>query len=163
VREQAVDETVLAALADDASDYPETLLQVAKLIPASRVSPSGWSGSSRRKANWRTASATCSREPYPRTARMGSAAAWPWRCLPLRCFPWVGPGGCGLRNLTRLAITGNNVRAAGIAIFREQVKEFDDRIAKAEAGLDEMRRTNGASASGGHEDISAAQICGEPD
>ena len=71
VREEAVDELVLVAMADDASLYPETLLQVAKFTMQTARPGFGWVGILEKKSTVGGRIRLMLRRPWPQSARLG--------------------------------------------------------------------------------------------
>jgi beta-lactamase regulating signal transducer with metallopeptidase domain/HEAT repeat protein len=75
VREEAVDETVLVTMAQEADAYPETLLDVAKLSLPPRRFALGLIGIMESKSTLGQRIRRMVSQPLPRTARMGLAGA----------------------------------------------------------------------------------------
>ncbi len=73
VREQAVDETVLAAMGDEAEDYPRTLLNVSKLAFGKPVLSLRLIGVVESKRALTTRIKHIASRPFPKTAKLGLA------------------------------------------------------------------------------------------
>ena len=71
VREEAVDELVLVALADEAALYPETLLQVAKFSMQTPHPGFGWVGILEKKSTVGGRIRLMLHRPWPQSARLG--------------------------------------------------------------------------------------------
>ena len=71
VREEAVDELVLVAMGDEASLYPETLLQVARLTMQTARPGFGWVGILEKRSTVGGRIRLMLRRPWPKSARLG--------------------------------------------------------------------------------------------
>jgi len=91
VREQAADETVLVALADDAVFYPETLLNVTKLIPAQPRLAFGLVGIFETKSKLAERIRLMLGRPFPKSARIGFGSAFMVLTLGAVLLPMNGP------------------------------------------------------------------------
>jgi beta-lactamase regulating signal transducer with metallopeptidase domain len=131
VREQAVDETVLAAMGDEAEDYPRTLISVSKLAFGSSSLSLRLLGVVESKKELTDRIRRIASRPFPKTARLGLAGLLLVMFVAVTLLPMAlpAPG-----RPAAAAPSADNVSADGLAGTERFVGEVSDPNGQPVAG-----------------------------